>query len=264
MTLSSSVADECVADEPGRWSLRAAANRPAASTTRGTGSYQARKSLLASLPLERLTDKAQQRILQIADSPTFYRRLPTQAIECDREMFLFMARNPEVIVGIWDLMGITQVQTRRTGPFQIEARDGCGTTCEVDLVYGDPNLHIFVAEGFYDGKLAARPIHGKGVFIVRSTYAVSSDGRTTVTGTLDCFVQIESLGADLIVRTLSGLIGRSADNNFIETARFIAQVSQASRQNPPAMIDVATRMPQVDPAKKRQFADVVKGVALRR
>ena len=225
--------------------------------------YQQRQQVIASLPIQRLTRQAQNRILSIANSPTLYRRLPTQAIDCDRDMFLFLTRNPEVMVGMWDLMGITKVQTQPTGPYQFEAQDGSGTKCHVDLVYGDPNMHIFVAEGSYDGKLVAKPIRGKGVFVLRSNYAISADGRTTVTGTLDSFVQIESLGADLVARTLSGFIGRSADNNFSETARFIAQVSQASQKNSPAMIDVAQRLPQVGEPTKTQFIKVITAVARR-
>ncbi|MEM8669798.1 MAG: hypothetical protein AAGG48_19890 [Planctomycetota bacterium] len=224
-------------------------------------SSKQRKEVIASLPLDRLTQQAQQRIMTVAKSPTLYRRLPTQAIRCDRDMFLFLSRNPEVLVGIWDLMGITNVQTQRTGPYHLSATDGVGTHCNVELIYGDPNLHIYVADGYYDGRLATKPIHGKGLFVMRSSYAPSQDGGTTVTGTLDCFVQIESLGADLVARTLSGVIGRSADNNFIETARFMAQVSQASAQNSPAMINVARRMPQVTPTAKSQFEQLVRKIA---
>ncbi|MDA9856672.1 hypothetical protein N9D23_01005 [Rubripirellula sp.] len=226
-----------------------------------SASSRQRKEIVDALPLNRLTQQAQQRILGVAKSPTLYRRLPTQAIDCDRDMFLFLTRNPEVLVGIWDLMGITSVKTRRTGPYNLKATDGAGTHCNVELIYGDPNLHIYLAEGYYEGKLAPRPIHGKGVFVMRSNYAPSQGG-TTVTGVLDCFVQIESLGIDLVARTLSGVIGRSADNNFSETARFISQVSQASAQNPAAMIDVAKRMPQVSQASRNQFEQLVRKIAL--
>ncbi len=260
------------------WSFCALCVLLPASTTRGgdpalfhfakagghrSSPYEQRKQVIASLPMQRLTRDAQQRIISIANSPTLYRRLPSQAIDCDRDMFLFLTRNPEVLVGIWDLMGITNVRTKRTGPYQFSAQDGSGTDCQVDLVYGDPNMHIYVAEGSYDGKLVAKPIRGRGVFVLRSSYAKSSGGGTTVNGTIDCFVQIESLGADLIARTLSGLIGRSADNNFMETARFIAQVSQASEKNPPAMIDIAHRLPQVTEPTRLQFVNVITTVAQR-
>lgn len=227
------------------------------------GNFAQRKEVIADLPMQRLTRDAQEQILSIAESPTIYRRLPTQAIDCDRDMFLFLTRNSEVLVGIWDLMGITNVTTKRTGPYQLEAEDGSGTHCRVDLVYGDPNVHIFVADGSYDGKLVAKPIRGKAVFILHSSYAKAADQRTTVTGSLDCFIQFDSLGADLVARTLSGLIGRSADNNFRETARFIAQVSQASERNPSALIDVAQRLPQVAEPTKKNFAEVISTVARR-
>ncbi|QDT04565.1 hypothetical protein K227x_29570 [Rubripirellula lacrimiformis] len=228
-------------------------------------SSKQRKAAIASLPMQRLTQSAQARIMSIVDSPTIYRRLPPQAIDCDQNMFLFLSRNPEVLVGMWDLMGITNVQIRRTGPYQLEAIDGSGTTCQIDLVYGDPHMHIFVASGSYDGKMVAKSVDGKGVFILSSRYSQANEGRTTVTGTIDCFLQLESLGADLIARTLSGLIGRSADVNFAETARFIAQVSQASEKNPRSMLDVASRLPQVDEQTRRDFAgqiaDVARGAA---
>ena len=222
-----------------------------------------RKDVIAALPMNRLTAQAQQRILSVADSPTLYRRLPTQAIDCDPEMFTFLSRNAEVLVGLWELMGITSVQTQRTGPYRFEALDGTGTTCSIDLVYGDPNVHIFVADGSYDGKLVTKPVRGRGVFVLRSSYSASASGRTTVTGTIDCFVKIEGLGADLVARTLSGLIGRSADNNFTETAKFMAQISQASEMNTPAMIDVAYRLPQVSNGTRQQFVDVIRSVSKR-
>ncbi len=93
-----------------------------------------RKDVIAALPMKRLTPEAQQRILSVAASPTLYRRLPTQAIDCDPEMFTFLSRNAEVLVGLWELMGITSVQTQRPGPYQFEALDGTGPPCRFAAV----------------------------------------------------------------------------------------------------------------------------------
>lgn len=234
--------------------------KPNQQRPQGSSSKSLRQNAIAGLPTERLTKAAQKRILSIANSPTIYRRLPTQAIDCDRDMFLFLARNPEVMVGMWDLMGITKVKTKRTGPYQLDADDGSGTKCNIDLVYGDPNVHVYVTEGSYDGMLTARPLKGKGVIILKSSYAKGADDRTTVTGSIDLFMQVENLGMDLVARTLSGMIGRSADYNFIETARFVGQISQASERNPPAMIDVARRMPQINDQTRQQFIGVISEV----
>lgn len=227
------------------------------------GSPAHREAVLKALPLDRLTPEARVRILEIAENPTLFRQLPSQAVQCDQDMFLFLTRNPDVLIGLWDLMDITKVQCERIGPYQIEATDQAGTVCKVDLVYGDTEQHIFVVEGSYDGKMVPTPIRGKGVFVLHSAYAQSVEGETTVSGTLDCFVQLESLGVDLIARTFSPIIGRSADTNFVQTARFISQVSQASSQNPAAMLDIANRLPQVEPPVRKAFADTIVTVARR-
>ncbi|MEM6690568.1 MAG: hypothetical protein AAF664_14130 [Planctomycetota bacterium] len=227
----------------------------------GTSAASARKAAVAGLPIARLTPEAQERIRRITNSPTFFRRLPPQEIVCDRDLFLFLTRQPEVLVGIWDLMGITKVQVQRTGRYQLDSGDGSGTQCRLDLVYGDPHQHIYVADGVYDGRLVARPIRGRGVFIVRSDYEQTVDGQTTVQGTIDCFIKIDSLGADLIARTFSPLIGRSADHNFVETARFVGQIHQACERNPAGMMDTATNMPQVGADIRRQFATEIYRVA---
>ncbi|WP_246112652.1 hypothetical protein [Allorhodopirellula solitaria] len=227
------------------------------------GSPAHRASIINALPLDRLTPEARAEILEIAENPTLYRQLPSQAVRCDQDMFLFLTRNPDVLVGLWDLMDITKVECERIGPYQIQASDRAGTTCHVDLVYGDAKQHIFVVEGSYDGKMVPTPIRGKGVFVLHSAYAQNADGDTTISGTLDCFVQLESLGVDLIARTFSPIIGRSADTNFVQTARFISQVSQASSQNPAAMLDVANRLPQVDPPVRKAFAETIVTVARR-
>ena len=229
----------------------------------GASSKVLREEAIASLPTQRLTRQAQERILAIAKSPTIYRRLPSQSIDCDREMFLFLARNPEVLVGMWDLMGITKVKTKRIGPYQLDADDGNGTKCSIDLVYGDPSIHVYVTEGSYDGMMAARPLKGKAVIVLKSKYAKGADDRTTVTGTIDLFMQVDSLGIDLVARTLSGLIGRSADYNFVETARFVGQISQASERNPPGMVDVANRMPQVSDQTRHQFINLIRELGTR-
>lgn len=229
----------------------------------GLTSINQRREVVKNLPLNRLTKNAKQRILSITKSPTLYRRLPTQDIECDKDMFLFLARNPEVLVGMWELMGITQVKIKRTGPYHLEANDGSGTTCKVDLIYGDQNVHIYSAEGGYEGRMTPKPIRGKGVFVLRSSYRRGQSGKTIVNGTLDCFVQFDSFGTDLVARTLGGIIGKSADSNYVETARFVQQISQASVKNPPAMLDIANRLPQVSAATRKKFAEVVVTVARR-
>lgn len=216
-----------------------------------------RAAAIATIPVSRLTPAARDRISGIVQRPTFYRHLPTQTIDCDPELFICVTRQPELLVGIWEVMGITHVQTQRLDDYRLLAKDGSGTTCTIDLVYGDRNLHIFVADGYYDGKLVASKINGKGVFILRTKYEKQASGLTLVEGTLDCFVQLENLGADLIARTFGPLIGKTADHNFIETAKFIGQLGTSARENPLGVQDLGARLPQVNEAVKIKFIETV-------
>lgn len=222
-----------------------------------------RESALSALPLDRLTPTARKRVEQIISHPTMFRRLPTQGMDCDRDMFLFLVRYPEVLVGIWDVMDITQVQMRRTGPYNLVASDGQGTTCEIELIYGDSKTHLYIARGKYEGSMVAKPITGSGVFALHSSYARSSSDRETIGGQMDVFLELDSLGADLVVRTLGPLIGKSADHNFTETAKFISQISQASEVNPEGVKKLGQQLPQVSDPVRTRFIDTAIAVGIR-
>jgi len=223
----------------------------------GQSSRELRTAAVAAIPLTRLTPAARQRISSIVDRPSLFRHLPTRTIDCDPELFMCIARQPELLVGIWEVMGITQVKTERLDQYRLVARDGSGTTCTVDLVYGDRNTQIYVADGYYDGKLVASKLTGKGVFVLRTKSEIQGDGLDQIAGTMDCFVQLDNLGADLIVRTFGPLIGKTADSNFAETAKFIGQIGLTARQNPEGLQDLSNRLPQVDASVRQKFVDVI-------
>ncbi|MEL6898413.1 MAG: hypothetical protein AAFP90_20140, partial [Planctomycetota bacterium] len=176
----------------------------------GGKTAQQKQQAIASIPFQQLNPAAVQKLRGIIDRPTIYRRLPTETVRCDPGMYVFLVRQPEILVSIWELMEITKVAAKRVGPFQISADDGAGTTCDIDLVYGDANTHIYVANGQYDGALVTSPLTGRGVFILRSEYRRLPDGSSAVTAHMDCFLQLKNLGADLVARTLSGVIGSTA------------------------------------------------------
>lgn len=251
------------AGAPGRGLAAGFSERNASPIDWSGGSDAGRQAAINAIPFNRLTPAAQQRITAITNRPTLYRHLGQQSLHCDPELFLFVVRHPEVLVGIWELMEITEVKTERVGDYQLRAIDGSGTDCTVDLVYGDSTTHVYVADGFYDGKLTPNAVHGKGVFLLRSQHGVDAQGNPTVEGTLDCFVQVDHLAADLIVRTFGPLIGRTAENNFAETARFIDQLGHSSRNNPAGMEELALRLPQVSEGVRVQFAGVVRQTAAR-
>lgn len=215
-----------------------------------------RREAIAAIPFQHLDANVQQTVHQIVSSPTLYRRLPVRTIECEQEMYLFLIRNPEVVVSMWQLIGITQVGCKRLGPYSFEGTDGAGTVTRVDLVYGTPQQHLYVADGQYEGPLMKRMTHGKCVMLLTSDYAAAADRRTQITSQLDLFVQLDNVGADFVAKTLHPLVGKVADANFIESVNFLSQVSRAAEKKGDSVQLLAQRMTQVAPEVRAEFVQV--------
>jgi hypothetical protein len=188
----------------------------------------------------------------VTSNPTIYRRLPVQTVECDPELYVFLVRYPEVVVNIWQVMDITKVQVSRKGPSTFDANDGAGTTSRVELVYGRPDLHVFYADGAYEGPLLRNRVTGSCVVLLRTAYS-SRDDRSQVTSSLDVFAKLDQLGAEIVAKTLYPVVGKAVDFNFVETSKFVGQVSQASQMNGPGMQRLASRLTNIAPEVRQEF-----------
>jgi hypothetical protein len=209
-----------------------------------------------NIPFDKMTDEAQGRLWKIVAQPSLYRRLPITKVETDPDLYVFLIRYPEVIVNMWDLMGVTKVKIRRTGEFTFDASDGAGTTSQVELIYGDRETHVMMADGSYEGPLFKRLIHGRCVLLLRSAYGRGPNDQTQVPHQLDMFVQMDNVGADLMAKTLHPLVGQTADHNFVEASRFLGQVSQAASTRPSGMQQLAQKLTKIDPTVRQRFATI--------
>jgi hypothetical protein len=227
----------------------------------GASTREARNLAIRTVPFASLNQSTGQQIREVLESPTFFRRMPKQQIDCDPQMFTFLVRRPEVMVNIWDMMGITKVSAQRTSPFSFMADDGVGTACKCDLVYGDADTHIYVGTGEYDGSMVPRKVTGRCVCILHAESGQSEGAQATVAGTMDVFLKIDNLGADLLARSIGPFVGKTADYNFVETAKFISQVSQICRVNPEAAQGLAMRLDKVDEPTRREFASIAARIA---
>jgi hypothetical protein len=214
----------------------------------------ARDEAVRQLPLNMLAPPVRAKIQAVVQTPTLYRRLPPQAFPCEPNLYLFLIRYPEVVVNMWQLMGITRVQLQRTAAFAFDATDGAGTTSRVEIVYGTREQHLLYAEGFYDGPLVPRQVTGRCVLLLSTGYSSDEQQRQIVSHRLDVFVQIDNLGVEVIAKTLHPLLGKTADNNFVESTKFLSQVSRIVETNGPGVQRLATRLTNIDPVVRQKFA----------
>jgi hypothetical protein len=233
----------------------------ARSNDSATSSRAAREEAIQVIPFQRLKPEAQQKIAAIVSKPSVYRRLPVKIIDCDPTLYLFLVRNPEVIVNIWDLMGVTEIQLERNGPFSYKATDGVGTASDVELVYGTPELHLLYGEGDYEGPLMPKPVHGRCVALLRSTYNNTADRGVQVTNQLDVFLQLDHVAVDALAKTFHPLFWRTADMNFVQTTSFLERVSRTAERNGPGVERLSTRLNKVDPQIRQQFAELALAIS---
>ncbi len=227
----------------------------------GVSSREVRLQAARGVPIERLSSQVSGDVREVLDSPSYFRRMPSQQIACDPHMFTFLVRRPEVMVNIWEVMGITKVKAQRTSPFTFLADDGVGTACKCDLVFSNGNMHIYFGNGTYDGTMAPRKVTGRCVCILRTENHTVNVGSPNIVGTMDVFLKVDNFGADLLTRTIGPFVGKTADYNFVETAKFIAQISLVCQNNPSAAQALVGRLDRVDDATRREFGEIVTRIA---
>lgn len=232
------------------------------SYKKATTSRAAREDAIRGIPFRSLSQQAQQRLLSVVRKPTMFRRMPVTTIRCDPELHRFSVRQPEVIVSIWQLMGITQVTAQRTAPYVLQCNDGVGTITNMELIYGDSDTHVLFCEGSYDGPLFRKPLTGRCVLVLRSNSNQTGAGYQ-VTNLLDVFLQVDHAGLDIFAKTLHPLLGKSADINFTESMRFIEKMSRASENNGDGMQNMIDRLKGVQPTVRKDFKQVVSNVQAR-
>jgi hypothetical protein len=229
--------------------------RTKANTSRG-----ARDEAVRAIPLNSLTREARARATAVIQNTSIYRRLPLQTIDCEPELYAFLARHPEVVVNIWHLMGITQMQLDRIDATHFTVADGEGTKGQLEYLFASPELYVMYSEGTYDGPLYPRTVRGKCLMLLRTRYQRQPNGRYQVVGQLDTFLAVENLGVEVLAKTFQPIIGKAADHNFTETANFVANLSRTAETNEQGVLRLGRKLNRVDARTRQRFLELVAAI----
>jgi hypothetical protein len=236
--------------------------QPIEGSETGNSTREARDAAVAAIPFPHLTPQANSRLNAVIEKSSYFRRMPVQTMVCEPEILVCLARNPEVLVSIWDSMGITKVELSRTAQYQHSGNDGAGTTCNMDLIYGNDTTHVYLVDGNYKGSMWPKELTGKSVIVLHHRSAKTNDGSHRMTVWMDVFLKLDNLGADLIVRTLGPLVNKSADSNFVESVNFVSQISQAAVNNPKGLEALTSRL-RINQNVRDQFLQAARAAAAR-
>ena len=215
-----------------------------------------RQDALRSMPLNKLTPQARTVVDKVLNDVTVFRRLPTQVIECDAEMYVFLVEHPDVVINMWEVMDVTKVTMQRLGETSFRLDDGAGTTGNCQYLYRSPTQHLAYCEGTFIGSMFPRPIRGRCIISLRSVPVCDAYNRNYVQCRLDTFVQIDNVGVELFAKTFQSQIGQIADHNFRETTAFVSNVSRAAEAAPQNIHRIAAKLNKITPEAKSRLTAI--------
>lgn len=227
-----------------------------------TSSRSARQEAEKAMPWKRIDGQSSARVQTVLDDVTIYRRLAPQTIECDPDLYLHLVENPDLVVRMWEALGISAVSLERDSNGTFLASDGEGTKGRVELLYASPGLHVVYATGRYEGPLFHRPVRGQSVMMLRSEYLDDDSPTQRIRCTLDVFVRLEHAGVEMLAKTFQPLVGKVADHNFKETTAFMGSLSYTAAVNPAKVDRITGRLERVPPLAKAHLDELCDRIAV--
>ena len=228
---------------------------------KATSSREAREEAIRSIPLDKISGDAQATVKAVLSNVSIYRRMPVRMIQCDPEMYLFLVHHPDVIVNVWQVLGITQIALTQLETDCYRLTDSAGTEGTVRLLYQSPDTHLVYTEGKYEGPFSTRPTQGRVVLLMKTGYVRQPDGQCLITVRLDTFMQVEPGGVELLTKAFQPIMGKIADINFMQTIEFVGSLSRTAEVNCRGVQRLASKLSSVEPDVRDQFADVAQRIA---
>lgn len=243
--------------------LRSPAGRPAPDSRRETSLSQAEQQRQAvnRIPLKTLDPHWRTRVLDVVSRTAMFRGMSSQIIECEPEFYRFLVEHPEVVVGMWQTLGVTKLKLEVVEKGRYRFDDGAGTLANVQYLYSSPTVHVVYGEGSYTGPLMLRPVEGRAVVVLTSNYLREAGGNPYVSARLDLFVQVDRAGVELLAKALHPLLGSMAETNYEQTIAFLGSVYRTAVVRPESLRRMASQLPKVDAETRKDFADWITRLA---
>ena len=226
-----------------------------------TTSDVARREATRAVPLNNIHPQYRQLVHKVLTDSSLFRRLPTQMVDCDPQLFTFLAQNPETLVQMWQQMGISHVSLERTGENTFALSDNAGTTGKLVIVEQKCDQHaqnriVMYCEGAYEGKPFNKPVRAQCVLLLRSGSMKETNNRDYVACRLDSFIRIQRTSIELFAKAMHPFVGKTADANFTDTVSFISNFSQAAEQQPAKIERLVNSLPRVTKDRQQRLVEI--------
>ena len=242
-------------------SLRESRNTPA--TNQAAEMLREMHDARKSIPWDKLPPAAQTKVRSVVAGTPLFHRMTQQKIYADPEIYNFLLCNPDFVIDFWEHLGATQLSLQVVRKDNYILKESSGTSAAVEVLYQSSEVCIVYAKGEYRGPLLAKTYHGGVVLVLRTHFTRDETNEPIIVCNLDTFVQINSLGADMLAKLFFTSLTKVAEGNFEVTMAFVGQVSRAAVRNGSALKSAVEQIPTVRNDVYNEFCDVVDRSALR-
>jgi hypothetical protein len=216
---------------------------------------------MRAIPIAKVDPKFRKQVSEVLADPSIFRRMPTNVIDCQPELFTFLAQNPEVLTEIWRNLGVSKVELTRIGENTFELHDNAGTTGTLHVVEqtceaGAQNRIVMYAEGSYDGKPFNNPVGARCVLVLTSGSVKETNGRYYVASRLDSFVKLDRASIEIMAQIAHPFVGKTADRNFADTLSFVSNLSYTAEERPERIVSMAGELAEVSPSRRERLASL--------
>lgn len=233
----------------------------------GSSASDTRSLAIAALPLQKLNGDNRERVQDVLDRLSLFRRMPTISLEIDPIMYRFFAQHPDVAVSVWRAMDISTFQMQQKNAIRYQAKSSDGTSGVIDVIYRTSNDNnsecVAICDGWYRPVLPLKPIKAVAILHLETSFTATATGTPLVTHRVDMFVSFPSQTVASASKIVSPITNPIIDRNFVEISRFMKMMSTAMALRPGWVELIGNQLDGVLPARKQQFLEIAARVYVR-
>ncbi len=222
----------------------------------GSSERHLRDQAIKTLQGVQLTQSGRQSADQVLGSLSIYRRLPEIRFEVDPDTYDHFIGNPDVVVSLWQAMGISAINLQQVRQYHYRMNNVDGTASELYYLHRHRNVNVIYCDGEFKSPLLKNTILAKGVFCLYSKFETDPDGTTFVRHHADVFVSMPNAAVETAAKLISPVSNYIADRNFQEISLFAHTMSLTMARQPGWVQEQSVRMRGLQPAQVQEFQQV--------
>ncbi|MCA8986978.1 MAG: hypothetical protein KDA78_05025 [Planctomycetaceae bacterium] len=219
----------------------------------GTSDREWKESGLQRLQQIRLTSSGRKTAQKVCDEMSLYRHLPEVRFEIDPETYDYFIGNPDLVVSMWQAMGISAIGLKQVSQYQYQMNNTDGTDCKFFYLKRSQNANVVYCQGKFQSPVLKNPIEAEGVVCVYTKFEKHPDGTTFALHSADAFIAFENGAIETAAKLTSPISNYIADRNFQEISLFMHSMHLSMARQPSWVQELTGRIEPVMPERAQEF-----------